>query len=72
MPTITTIGLGLAKKVIQVHGVDAEGNVVVTSPATARPSIELRRARLPVKRLCEGCRRSGGARLQRQSKRNAP
>ena len=29
MPTITTIGLDLAKKVFQVHGVDAEGRVVV-------------------------------------------
>jgi transposase len=30
MPTITTIGLDLAKKVFQVHGVDAEGKVVVS------------------------------------------
>src|SRR3974377_18205 len=29
MPTISTIGLDLAKKVFQVHGVDAEGKVVV-------------------------------------------
>jgi len=29
MKTITTIGLDLAKKVFQVHGVDAEGKVVV-------------------------------------------
>src|SRR5262245_56005553 len=29
MTTITTIGIDLAKKVFQVHGVDAEGNVVV-------------------------------------------
>ena len=29
MPTITTIGLDLAKKVFQVHGVDAECEVVV-------------------------------------------
>ena len=29
MPTITTVGLDLAKKVFQVHGVDAEGRVVV-------------------------------------------
>ena len=29
MPTLTTIGLDLAKKVFQVHGVDAEGKVVV-------------------------------------------
>src|SRR5499427_6610560 len=29
MTTITTIGLDLAKKVFQVHGIDAEGKVVV-------------------------------------------
>ena len=29
MTTITSIGLDLAKKVFQVHGVDAEGKVVV-------------------------------------------
>jgi transposase len=29
MTIITTIGLDLAKKVLQVHGVDAEGKVVV-------------------------------------------
>src|SRR5262245_27126430 len=29
MTTITTIGLDLAKKVFQVHGVDAEGKIVV-------------------------------------------
>ena len=29
MTTITTIGLDLAKKVFQVHGVDAEGKVIV-------------------------------------------
>jgi transposase len=28
MPTNTTIGLDLAKKVFQVHGVDAEGKFV--------------------------------------------
>ncbi len=29
MQTVTTIGLDIAKSVIQVHGIDAEGNVVV-------------------------------------------
>ena len=29
MTRITTIGLDLAKKVFQIHGVDAEGKVVV-------------------------------------------
>ena len=28
MKTITTIGLDIAKKVFQVHGIDAEGQVV--------------------------------------------
>ena len=29
MQAITTIGLDIAKSVFQVHGIDAEGNVVV-------------------------------------------
>ena len=29
MQTITTIGLDIAKSVFQVHGVDADGNVVI-------------------------------------------
>jgi transposase len=29
MQTVTTIGLDIAKSVFQVHGVDAEGNVVI-------------------------------------------
>lgn len=29
MQTITTIGLDIAKSVFQVHGIDAEGNVIV-------------------------------------------
>ena len=29
MQTITTIGLDIAKSVFQVHGVDAEGNVII-------------------------------------------
>ena len=29
MQTITTIGLDIAKSVFQVHGIDADGNVVV-------------------------------------------
>src|ERR1700676_377446 len=29
MPTVTTIGLDIAKSVFQVHGVDADGNVVL-------------------------------------------
>ena len=28
METITTIGLDIAKSIFQVHGVDAEGNVI--------------------------------------------
>ena len=41
MQTITTIGLDIAKSVFQVHGVDAEGNVVIRrqlSDATCWPS----------------------------------
>jgi transposase len=29
MHTVTTIGLDIAKSVFQVHGVDAEGNVIL-------------------------------------------
>jgi transposase len=29
MQTVTTIGLDIAKSVFQVHGIDAEGNVVL-------------------------------------------
>jgi transposase len=29
MPTVTTIGLDIAKSVFQVHGVDAEGKVLI-------------------------------------------
>jgi transposase len=29
MQTITAIGLGIAKSVYQVHGIDAQGNVIV-------------------------------------------
>ena len=29
MHTVTTIGLNIAKSVFQVHGIDAEGNVVL-------------------------------------------
>jgi transposase len=29
MQTITTIGLDIAKPVFQVHGIDAEGNVIL-------------------------------------------
>ena len=29
MQTVTTIGLDIAKSVFQVHGVDAEGNVII-------------------------------------------
>jgi transposase len=29
MQTVTTIGLDIAKSVFQVHGVDAEGNVLI-------------------------------------------
>jgi transposase len=29
MQTVTTVGLDIAKSVFQVHGVDAEGNVLI-------------------------------------------
>ena len=30
MQTVTTIGLDIAKSVLQVHGIDAEGNVLIS------------------------------------------
>jgi transposase len=30
MQTVTTIGLDIAKSVFQVHGIDAEGNVLIS------------------------------------------
>ena len=32
MEAITTIGLDIAKSVFQVHGIDAEGNVIFRRP----------------------------------------
>jgi transposase len=29
MQTVTTVGLDIAKSVFQVHGIDAQGNVIV-------------------------------------------
>ena len=36
MQTITTIGLDIAKSVFQVHGVDANGNVILRSQLKRR------------------------------------
>jgi transposase len=36
MQAITTIGLDIAKSVFQVHGVDAEGNVILRRPLKRR------------------------------------
>jgi len=33
MQTITTVGLDIAKSVFQVHGVDAQGKVIVRRPS---------------------------------------
>jgi transposase len=33
MQTITTVGFDIAKSVFQVHGIDAEGNVVLRPAA---------------------------------------
>ena len=37
MQAITTIGLDIAKSVFQVHGIDAEGKVVIRCAAIIRP-----------------------------------
>jgi transposase len=36
MHTTTTVGLDIAKSVFQVHGIDADGNVVVRSQLKRR------------------------------------
>jgi hypothetical protein len=45
MQTITTIGLDIAKSVFQVHGVDAQGKVIVRRqlkrPTRSRPHMAL-------------------------------
>jgi transposase len=37
MQTITTIGLDIANSVFQVHGVDAEGNVILQRFSSGKP-----------------------------------
>jgi hypothetical protein len=49
MQTVTTIGLGIAKSVFQVHGIDAQGNVV-TRQKCAGAALSI-----------HGCAGSGGA-----------
>jgi transposase len=36
MQAITTIGLDIAKSVFQVHGIDAEGKVIIRRPLKRR------------------------------------
>ena len=54
MPTITTIGVDLAKKVFQVHGVDAEGRVVVARKLRRKEVLAFFAELPPL------CRRHGG------------
>ncbi len=35
MQAVTTIGLDIAKSVFQVHGIDAEGSMLMPSPSTS-------------------------------------
>jgi transposase len=42
MQTVTTIGLDIAKSVFQVHGIDAEGKVVITWTHGARPHVGIK------------------------------
>ena len=44
MQTITTIGLDIAKSVFQVHGVDADGQVVIRGGTFWRSSRSCHRA----------------------------
>jgi transposase len=43
MQAITTIGLDIAKSIFQVHGIDAEGNVVLRRPSDNRHLYQSRR-----------------------------
>ena len=49
MQAITTIGLDIAKSVFQIHGIDAEGKVVIPSSAEAplRPGVLPEAAAMP-------------------------
>ena len=47
MHGVTTIGLGIAKSVFQVHGIDATGNVVIQRGGTCA-----RWPRLPCQECC--------------------
>jgi hypothetical protein len=56
MQTVTTIGLDIAKSVFQVHGIDAQGEVVIRrqlrrryeAPVPSRFVLEFAPARCPV------------------------
>src|SRR5262249_44829523 len=65
MRTITTIGLDLAKKVFQVHGVDAEGKVVVARKLRRKEVLAFFAKLAPCLVGMEACgmRIIGGARL---------
>jgi hypothetical protein len=39
MEAITTVGLDIAKSVFQVHGVDADGNVILRRQLKGRPGL---------------------------------
>ena len=39
MQAMTTIGLDIAKSVFQVHGVDAEGNVLIRLGSCCEPKL---------------------------------
>ena len=43
MQAVTTIGLDIAKSVFQVHGIDAEGNVLIRRQLKRRGSSRPRR-----------------------------
>jgi hypothetical protein len=55
MQTVTTIGLDIAKSVFQVHGVDAEGNVLRLSRSSLSTPEWLMKPMLPSGRSSERC-----------------
>ena len=55
MQTITTIGLDIAKSVFQVHGVDAEGKVIIRRQLKLRYVLAFFRKQAPCLVGIEAC-----------------
>jgi transposase len=69
MQAVTTIGLDIAKSVFQVHGIDAQGNVIVRRQLKRRYVLAFfQRHLIAVSPLCQRPRQAPAcASLRRQS-----